>query len=422
MKLPTQNILKNRKFYMILPVLVIPFFTLSFWALGGGQGVAAGKARGLPGLNSKLPEARFDQKLNAWDKLSLYQIARRDSLKVKQAKETDPYFRLPQLKTIRDTAGPGKAKNALNHSLGNNKKPMDQTEAKVYQKLAELQKQIDKPAAADNSKTRSSTPEIHKNNSSFENDVDRLESMMRMMQNAPAPGAEMNEINSVLNAILDIQHPERLNSRLKKQQGDGHTYSATTVSGNNNIGLLSGDEDSDGAQQNEFYGLGNSVAEYTEANSIQAEVYGDQNLVSGSVIKIELLQDISVNGARIPKNQFVYGVCALNGERLTININSIQNDHSIYPVEMTVYDIDGQEGIYVPGAIARDAAKKSSAQSIQDIRFAIPDASIGMQAASTGLEAAKGMLSKKTRLVQVSVKAGYKVYLRDKNLRATTKP
>ena len=82
---------------------------------------------------------------------------------------------------------------------------------------------------------------------------------------------------------------------------------------------------------------------------------------------------------------------------------------------MSVYDIDGLEGIHVPGAIARDAAKKSSNQAINDIQLSTLDPSIELQAASAGIEAAKGMLSKKTRLIQVTVKAGYKVFLKDKN-------
>jgi conjugative transposon TraM protein len=130
---------------------------------------------------------------------------------------------------------------------------------------------------------------------------------------------------------------------------------------------------------------------------------------------MELLQDISVNGFRIPKNQFVFGQCALNGDRLTISVNSIHYDNSIFPVSLSVYDIDGLEGIHVPGAIARDAAKKASNQAVQGLQMSSLDPSLEVQAANAGIEAAKGMLSKKTRLIQVTVKAGYKVYLKDQN-------
>jgi conjugative transposon TraM protein len=240
-----------------------------------------------------------------------------------------------------------------------------------------------------------------------------------MMQNDPREDKEMEEINGVLNKILDVQHPERVKQRLDEAEKDNDDSFSTRPEGKQDEITLLGSYGSvnslPGMEENRFYGLEESVSPAMETNAIQAEIYGNQNLVSGAVIKMELLQDVNVNGVRIPKNQFVYGICALNGERLMIKVSSIQYGNSIFPVSMNVYDIDGLEGIHVPGAIARDAAKKSSNQAIQDIQVSSLDPSIEVQAASAGIEAAKGMLSKKTRLIQVTVKAGYKVFLKDKN-------
>jgi hypothetical protein len=43
------------------------------------------------------------------------------------------------------------------------------------------------------------------------------------------------------------------------------------------------------------------------------------------------------------------------------------------------------------------------------------DPSLGAQAASAGIQAAKTLISKKVKLVKVTVKAGYQVLLRDNN-------
>jgi conjugative transposon TraM protein len=414
MKPHSQKFIQKRKFYMALPVLVIPFMTMFFWALGGGKGVATAKKAESIGLNMKLPEAKFNDEVNAWDKLSLYQKARRDSLKVSQAKKNDPYFRLTTLQLNQDTSKrKSDQKGSINASLGERAEPVDETEAKIYKKLSELQREIDKPLKKQTKSkptTRAATPHA---GSSLENDVDRLEGMMLMMQNDPAQDEEMQEINSVLNKILDIQHPERVQERLKQSDGENdNSFSARPTQNDENVGLL-GIANSN--SENRFYGLDESVSRADENHAIAAEIYGNQTLVSGATIKMELLQDIDVNGTRIPMNQFVYGVCALNGERLTIKVSSIQYTNSIFPVAMSVYDMDGLEGIRVPGAIARDAAKKSSNQAINDIQLNTLDPSLEVQAASAGIEAAKGMLSKKARLIQVTVKAGYKVFLKDKN-------
>lgn len=418
MKPHSQRFIQKRKFYIALPVLVIPFMTMFFWALGGGKGIVAADGSGLVGLNMKLPDAKFNEELNTWDKLSLYQKAKRDSLKMSQAKKSDPYFKLRTLTVNQDTSKKNTTKDrgAINASLGDRKEPLAETEAKVLKKLSELQKQIEKPAREPDKRASASNAQPP-SQATFENDIDRLESMMVMMQNDPGRDEEMEEINGVLNKILDIQHPERVKERLAKS--DPHTdnsYQTMADTNEQEIGWIGNPVGSELIEQNRFYGLEEPVIGMAESNAIKAEVYGNQNLVSGSVIKMELLQDISVNGFRIPKNQFVFGQCALTGDRLTISVNSIQYDNSIFPVSLSVYDIDGLEGIHVPGAIARDAAKKASNQAVQGLQVSSLDPSLEIQAANAGIEAAKGMLSKKTRLIQVTVKAGYKVYLKDQNI------
>src|SRR5689334_24107822 len=141
MKSHSQKFIQKRKFYVMLPVLVIPFLTMFFWALGGGKGVANAKGVELIGLNLTLPEAKFSNETNSWDKLSLYQKAKRDSLKFSQAKKNDPYFRLTTLKVKQDTSKSDtlKRKGFVNASLGERKEPIDETEAKVNKKLEELQ-------------------------------------------------------------------------------------------------------------------------------------------------------------------------------------------------------------------------------------------------------------------------------------------
>jgi len=87
--------------------------------------------------------------------------------------------------------------------------------------------------------------------------------------------------------------------------------------------------------------------------------------------------------------------------------------NSLFPVELSVYDMDGLDGIYIPGAITRDVAKQSADRSMQTIGLTSLDPSWGAQAASAGIEAAKTLFSRKVKLIKVTVKAGYQVLLRD---------
>ena len=150
-------------------------------------------------------------------------------------------------------------------------------------------------------------------------------------------------------------------------------------------------------------------------NAIEAFVYETQTLVSGSIIKIRLAEDVMVEGSIVPGGSFVFGTVSLDGERLHIDIPSIRNNNSVYPVKMAAYDLDGMEGIHIPGSITRDAARQSADNSLQQIQMGSFDPSIKAQATTAGINAAKTLLAKKARLVKVTVKAGYKILLKGDN-------
>jgi conjugative transposon TraM protein len=418
MKPNTQQFRQRRRFVMVLPLLVTPFMTMIFWALGGGQGTATyGMKAENAGLNLELPNAQFQKNDNAWDKLSLYQQAQRDSIKYNEAKQNDPYFKLPPLKESQDTT---KKPGGVNTSLGKKDHSIDENEKRVNKKLAELYKNLN---ANPTEQKRQDQDELSpKQEKALSNDVERLEAMMEMMQSDGAEDDEMKEIQSVLDKILDIQHPQRVKER-QKGNGATDTVSSYRVSPARvqSVGMFGNSTHRDTSYyfvtKNRFFGVNELSTVEKAPTAIEAEVYDGQTLVSGSVIKLKLTNDIYVNGVLIPKNHFIHGTCALSGERLKVEINSIRSASAIYPVALSVFDLDGLEGIRVPGAIARDVAKQSSNQALQDVQLGTLDPSIEVQAASAGIETVKNLVSKKTKLIKVSVKAGYKVLLIDSQVR-----
>ena len=67
------NNVKRRKMLLVLPLLVIPFLTMAFWALGGGKGTQD-KVIATEGLNLDLPNANLKED-KLMDKLSFYEKA-----------------------------------------------------------------------------------------------------------------------------------------------------------------------------------------------------------------------------------------------------------------------------------------------------------------------------------------------------------
>lgn len=434
MKLHTDKFLQKRRFFMVLPILVLPFLTMIFWALGGGQGVPAeSQASDFTGLNITLPDAHFDEK-EIWDKLSLYEMAERDSAKYEEARESDPYFDLIAFKSnqeLQPQPDTTKKQSRLIDSFPHKEKlATDPNEERVNKKLQELYSEMNKSNVQPTQVTRepiaptSSDPQ-------FTADVDRLEQMMEMMHDNGEPDPEMQQIESVLEKILDIQHPERVKEKLKAIDNENKRAALPVEAArkDDNISLLNStrfvpnaegyDSASEvlsvfAASQNGFFGLDDEVVEEAQSgNTISAVIHDTQELVAGATVKMRLVDDININGRLVPKDQFIYGNCSINGERLNIEISSIRTGNSLLPVSLEVYDLDGLPGIYIPGAITRDAAKQASDDALQNIQLMSLDPSIGAQAASAGIEAAKGLFSKKAKLIKVTVKAGYQVFLKD---------
>jgi conjugative transposon TraM protein len=427
----SQKFLRQRKFLLVLPLLVLPFLTLMFWALGGGKVNQADAQQAQNGLNMQLPGANLkdDKPL---DKLSYYEKAASDSLKLQQLMENDPYYRqrmdtsvLPKLDTsligIKYENNTGaKRSSTINH----NTTYSDPNEAKVYQKLAQLDAALNKASTSGvNTQENISTVKTTQNTSVNSRDMDRMEGLMQGMNQKDGEDPEMQQLNGMLEKILDIQHPDRVREKIKQtsETKKGQVFAVAVNNGSNSISLLDNRGTKNGKStnlnysplSNGFYSLDDETSISESQNAIQAVIHETQTLVNGSTVKLRLLNDVYINGVLIPKDNFLFGTADLNGERLGITIKSIRYRNSLFPVDLSVCDMDGMDGIYIPGAITRDVAKQSLDRSAQALDFTTLNPSIGAQAAGAGIEAAKTLLSRKVKLVKVTVKAGYQILLRD---------
>lgn len=431
-KTHSQKFLRQRKFLLVLPLLVLPFLTLMFWALGGGKVNQANAQKTQNGLNMQLPGANLkdDKPL---DKLSYYEKAASDSLKLQQLMENDPYYRqrmdtsvLPSLDTsLIGTKYGNNTETKRSSTINHNSTYSDPNEAKVYQKLAQLDAALNKASTSDvNTQENTSTVKAPQNTSVNSKDIDRLEQMMQGMNQKDGEDPEMQQLNGMLEKILDIQHPDRVREKIKQtsETKKGQVFAVAVNNESNTISLLDnrsaknyGKNTSENysSQLNGFFSLDDETSMSESQNSIQAVIHETQTLVNGSTVKLRLLNDVYINGVLIPKDNFLFGTADLNGERLGITIKSIRYRNSLFPVNLSVCDMDGMDGIYIPGAITRDVAKQSLDRSAQALDFTTLNPSIGAQAAGAGIEAAKTLLSRKVKLVKVTVKAGYQVLLRD---------
>ncbi|WP_291528642.1 conjugative transposon protein TraM, partial [Bacteroides sp. UBA939] len=104
-----------------------------------------------------------------------------------------------------------------------------------------------------------------------------------------------------------------------------------------------------------------AVARVNEKNTISAVIHDDQTLISGQSVRLRLTEAMIAGTTVIPANSILTGTAALQGERLGISINSIELSGAIIPVEILVYDSDGQQGIFIPNSLELDAVKEIAA-------------------------------------------------------------
>lgn len=158
------------------------------------------------------------------------------------------------------------------------------------------------------------------------------------------------------------------------------------------------------------------TAAVSEKNTISACVHGNQTVMDGQSVRMRLLEQVEVADMLIPRNAIIVGAAKVQGERLEVAISSLEYNGTIVPVELAVFDSDGQEGIFIPNSMEVSAAKEVAANMGSSLGSSINiSTDAGAQLASDlgkgVIQGASQYIAKKMRAVKVHLKSGYKVML-----------
>ena len=169
-------------------------------------------------------------------------------------------------------------------------------------------------------------------------------------------------------------------------------------------------------ERNRSFNTAVGTAEVSDRNTIPACVHGAQSVTDGQTVRLRLLEPMAVAGRTIPLGAVVVGTGKIQEERLDIEITSLEYDGTIIPVELAVYDTDGQPGIFIPNSMEINAVREAAANMGGSLGSSINiSTNAGAQLAS---DLGKGLIqgtsqyiAKKMRTVKVHLKAGYRVML-----------
>lgn len=344
--------------YVVLPLLVIAFAALGFYALGG-HGDSGQTAAANQGLNTQLPGARL-QKDSTGNKLSLLDKAQKDSASAKSHSAAGAFAALGW-----DTA-------KFSHPPANS---AEANEAKIKERLADINRQISQPPVPVKSVPVSYGPD----NAAQSAQLERLEKLLKQKQTeASPPDPQMAQLSSMLTKIQEIQNPGLVREKLKKDA--------------------------------------EKVKPDSAFKAIPAVIDGNQKVLNGGVVKLKLSDTVRINGMLLQKGQALSGACSVMNQRLLLEIRNVRLGTSIIPVKLTVFSLDGMAGIPAPEAELNEAAGGGTADALENMQFLSADYSLGTQAATAGISAAKGLLGKKARRIKVKLHGGQAVLLRVNNL------
>ncbi|MBO3272958.1 conjugative transposon protein TraM [Hymenobacter defluvii] len=427
----TQEFIRKRQLMVFIPIPGVICLTLLFFLGGGGKGVPTAMAStgtNEAGINTSLPSAGksalFENKMDAYK--APQDSSHYNGLAFTPVGDaTQPTDAAAAPESMGSTAEP--APGGMNYAVQPGESPQrynpnyDPNVAAVQSRMQRIQQQ----------QTAHQQPSYPRSGGGYANG-----GYSSAANYAPAPSAKDVQMEQTLRELDDLrqQYEKRLqalnaptpaapaaavapapiatSAALTKQEGMSVVTEVpqsvvTSLGGRSTLGTAVVVVNSGNA----FHGLGSDNGA-GQLNAVPAVIHDDQVVSQGSTVKMRLLSDVQVEGRLIPRNSFLYGTCDISGNRLTIEATSVQYQNSVIPLSLHAYDMDGGEGLSIPGSVNRDAAKQGMANGASSADLLTMSPSLGAQAAGIALQTGKTLAGRKIKLVKIHLKANYKLLLK----------
>ncbi len=153
-----------------------------------------------------------------------------------------------------------------------------------------------------------------------------------------------------------------------------------------------------------------------EVNTLKVIVDKTTCLQEGDYLGLRLLDDVRLKGIVLPKHTPLIAKAKIEGKRMFLLINKIEIAGRILSVKLSAFDLDGQEGIFIPQLPNLKALKEVGANLGGSMGSSFTFSSsakdqIISEATRSVMQGAKQLLQKKLRTVKLTVKGGYRLFL-----------
>ncbi|KMQ72251.1 conjugative transposon protein TraM [Chryseobacterium koreense] len=166
----------------------------------------------------------------------------------------------------------------------------------------------------------------------------------------------------------------------------------------------------------------NSIAKKNGDSFIKAVIDENTKGYLGSRIRFRLLEDINVGKHKINKGTILYGqISGFAMQRVNLNVISILKDGNILPVNLSVFDMDGMQGLYVPASDFREMLREMGSNSVQGTQMDKGGESFFTSLFSSLFSSTSKTISNMIRQNKAKLKYNSYIYLiNDKELKKNT--
>jgi conjugative transposon TraM protein len=139
----------------------------------------------------------------------------------------------------------------------------------------------------------------------------------------------------------------------------------------------------------------------------------------GTRLRFKLLDDVVVMGVKLKKGTYLYGtVTGFGQQRVMADITSILVKDKFLKIHLSVYDLDGMQGFYVPESAFRDMMKNAGSAAMQsNINFdsnggsGISAQALALQALQNAYQSTSSAISQAIKKNKAKIKYNTIVYL-----------
>lgn len=160
----------------------------------------------------------------------------------------------------------------------------------------------------------------------------------------------------------------------------------------------------------------NNEKKGVERNTIRVQIDHTLVLKEGDDVVLRLLENARFGDLHLPRRSRIIASAKIEGHRMLLLVKSIEHAGRILPIKLSAYDMDGQEGVYIPELENLSALKEMGANIGGTMGTSFTFASsakdqIISETARGVMQGASQLLQKKLRTIKVTIKGGYKLFL-----------